>query len=62
VSAPRKLVEPIKLEPVQVPAHLLDLAIEIQEARVRAEADGALRMRLKNVRTDCRPMDERRVR
>ncbi len=44
----------IQLEPVTVPAELLPLALDIQEARVRAEAEGSLRMRLKNVRTDAR--------
>ncbi len=58
----KKMVEPIKLEPVTVPPELLPLALDIQEARVRAEAEGSLRMRLVNVRTDARSMEERRVR
>lgn len=52
----------IKLPTVTVPPELLPLALEIQEARVRAEAEGSLRQRLSNVRTDARSLDERRVR
>ena len=52
----------IKLPVRTVPPELLPLALEIQEARVKAEAEGSLRQRLKNVRTDIRPMTDRRVR
>jgi hypothetical protein len=52
----------IKLPDVTVPPELLPLALAIQEARVRAEAEGGLRQRMVNVRTDVRSMDERKVR
>lgn len=52
----------IELPTVTIPPELLPLALEIQEARVRAEAEGSLRQRMVNVRTDVRSMEERRVR
>lgn len=62
VYVPKGGVAPIQLPTVTVPPELLPLALEIQEARVRAEAEGSLRQRMVNVRTDARPLDERRVR
>ncbi len=52
----------IELPVRTVPPELLPLALEIQEARVRAEVEGSLRQRMTNVRTDVRGMEERRVR
>ena len=52
----------LQLPTVTVTPELLPLALEIQAARVQAEVDGSLRMRLKNVRTDNREMTERKVR
>lgn len=65
VEAPapaRWFKEPIQIPTVTLPPELLPLALEIQEARVRAEAEGSLRQRMTNVRTDVRPMTDRRVR
>ena len=58
----REVAPPIQLPTVTVPPELLPLALDIQEARVKAEAEGSLRMRMTNVRTDERSMEERRVR
>lgn len=52
----------IELPVRTVPPELLPLALEIQEARVKAEAEGSLRQRMVNVRTDERSMADRRVR
>jgi hypothetical protein len=52
----------IQLPAVVVPPELLQLALDIQAARVQAEVDGSLRARMVNIRTDVRSMEERRVR
>ena len=49
-------------EPLRGPSRPSVSAVDIQAARVQAEVDGSLRMRLKNVRTDSREMTERKVR
>ena len=62
VYVPKGGVAAIELPVRTVPPELLPLALEIQEARVRAEVEGSLRMRMVNVRTDARPIAERPVR
>lgn len=52
----------IELPVRTVPPELLPLALDIQAARVKAEAEGSLRQRMTNVRTDERSMADRRVR